>query len=653
MLSKIWLLFLVFFLEGIAAWSPSNSYAPANVSCDEDIKLVRQASGISESESDWLEKRDAYTREALRSFLDRATSNFSNTSLISQLFSDDSDIPRVGVACSGGGYRAMLSGAGMLAAMDNRTDGANEHGLGGLLQGTTYLAGLSGGNWLVGSLAWNNWTSVQSIVNNMTEDDSIWDISNSIINPGGFMIVTTIKRWDHISDAVEDKQDAGFNVSLTDVWGRALSYNFFPSLYRGGLAYTWSTLRDAEVFQNGEMPFPISVADGRYPGTQIIDLNATVFEFNPFEMGSWDPTLNAFTDVKYLGTNVSNGEPVNKGQCVAGYDNTGFIMGTSSSLFNQFLLQINGTSLPSFIKELATHFLDDLSEDEDDIAIYAPNPFKDTSYILSNYSKSISESDYLYLVDGGEDYQNIPLVPLLQDERKVDVIFALDNSADTDYYWPDGTSLVATYERQFGPQGVNMSFPYVPDEATFVNLGLNKRPVFFGCDAQNLTDLNYIPPLVVYIPNARHSYASNTSTFKLSYSDNERLKMITNGFEAASRGNLTDDSAFAGCVACAIMRRKQQSLNATLPEECNSCFTNYCWNGTIEDTPVSGLGNSDFDPTAASSEYSAYNTESASSSAAASSASASSSKKNAGSQPSSPTSFVSLITLLTAIAGIL
>ncbi|KAJ4136632.1 Lysophospholipase 1 [Fusarium falciforme] len=57
-------------------------------------------------------------------------------------------MPKIAVACSGGGYRAMLSGAGMLAAMDNRTDGANEHGLGGLLQGATYLAGLSGGNWL-------------------------------------------------------------------------------------------------------------------------------------------------------------------------------------------------------------------------------------------------------------------------------------------------------------------------------------------------------------------------------------------------------------------------------------------------------------------------------------------------------------------------
>lgn len=122
--------------ENVNAWSPNNSYVPANVTCDDDINLVREASGLSDNETEWLKKRDAYTKEALHSFLNRATSNFSDTSLLSTLFgSNSSNMPKIAVACSGGGYRAMLSGAGMLAAMDNRTDGANEHGLGGLLQG--------------------------------------------------------------------------------------------------------------------------------------------------------------------------------------------------------------------------------------------------------------------------------------------------------------------------------------------------------------------------------------------------------------------------------------------------------------------------------------------------------------------------------------
>ncbi|CAI4684553.1 ADM_collapsed_G0041800.mRNA.1.CDS.1 [Saccharomyces cerevisiae] len=221
--------------ENVNAWSPNNSYVPANVTCDDDINLVREASGLSDNETEWLKKRDAYTKEALHSFLNRATSNFSDTSLLSTLFgSNSSNMPKIAVACSGGGYRAMLSGAGMLAAMDNRTDGANEHGLGGLLQGATYLAGLSGGNWLTSTLAWNNWTSVQAIVDNTTESNSIWDISHSILTPDGINIFKTGSRWDDISDDVQDKKDAGFNISLADVWGRALAYNFWPSLHRGG-----------------------------------------------------------------------------------------------------------------------------------------------------------------------------------------------------------------------------------------------------------------------------------------------------------------------------------------------------------------------------------------------------------------------------------
>lgn len=605
-LNSVNLLFLVcsvaLHLDAVNAWSPTNGYAPGVVDCDENINLVRKADAVSDDEADWLKVRHESTVPALKDFLQRGFKGFTNdTSIIDKLLATQDTAPKVAIACSGGGYRAMLSGAGMISAMDNRTDGANDHGLGGLLQSSTYLAGLSGGNWLVGTLAYNNWTSVQAIINNMTDDNSIWDISNSIVNPGGINIFSSISRWDDISDAVEEKKKAGFNTSITDVWGCALSYNFFPSLDEGGVGYTWNTLRDVDVFKNGEMPFPISVAVGRYPGTQVVNLNATVFEFNPFEMGSWDYTLHTFTDVRYAGTNVTNGTPNVTGKCVAGFDNTGFVMGTSSSLFNQFLLQLNTTDLPSFLYNLLHGFLTDASDDYDDISIWAPNPFYEITNIPSNYSQSISEDDTLYLVDGGEDGQNIPLTPLLQTEREIDVIFALDNSADTDQSWPDGFSLTQTYARQFGLQGKGIAFPYVPDVNTFTNLGLNTRPTFFGCDARNLTDLESIPPLVVYMPNTRESFNSNTSTFKMSYSTSERFKMIQNGFEAVTMKNLTKDENFMGCISCAILRRKQESLNYTLPSECDACFEKYCWNGTVDaTTPISSTTSSSASSTSTS-----------------------------------------------------
>jgi lysophospholipase len=65
----------------------------------------------------------------------------------------------------------------------------------------------------------------------------------------------------------------------------------------------------------------------------------------------------------------------------------------------------------------------------------------------------------------GEDLQNVPLWPLLQNERNVDLIFAVDSSADTQN-WPNGTSFVATYERVVANTTSGVVFPYIPDQQT-------------------------------------------------------------------------------------------------------------------------------------------------------------------------------------------
>lgn len=618
----------------VNAWSPTNGYAPGNVSCP-DSSLIRNATSLSQNETEWLKKRSPIAKNALQDFLTRGTTNFSSTDLVDTLFSDDANVPKIGIAASGGGYRAMLVAAGMVAAMDNRTDGAVENGLGGLLQGATYFAGLSGGNWLTTTLAWNNWTSVQDILNNLsdTNTSSIWNLGNSILSPGGINQTLTTDIFNAITEEIDSKVAAGFNASLVDVWGRALSRYFFPNLPEAGSALTWSSIRDFDVFKNAEMPFPISLANGKYPGSTISSTNSTIFEFNPFEMGSWDPTLNAFTDVKYLGSKVNNGLPTENDQCIAGFDNVGFITGTSADIFNL----VSGTSFTTIISAFTERFLPNATGDDTDIGIYAPNPFKGAATMESNYSSALSESDTLYLVDGGEDGEVIPFAPLLQKERDLDVIFALDITDDTDEQWPNGNSLVQTYQRQFTSQGKHSAFPYVPTTDVFIEEGLNKKPTFFGCDASNLTDLAYVPPLIVYIPNTEYSYASNTSTFQLSYDLEQRISMIQNGFEAMTMGNLTKDPDFVGCISCAIMRRKQESLNITLPDECEKCFSTYCWNDkstSISTNSTTGSRNStstttlvgSYHNTTLSSSMSATSTGKANSVSSASSSTTSTSK---------------------------
>ncbi|CAI5756204.1 unnamed protein product [Candida verbasci] len=577
------LLAIVAYFSPIICWSPTDSYAPGRIDCPDDGNFLRVAKGLSDEEKEWVEGRNQVTDQALIEFLRHANmTNFDAENFINGL----NDSIKIGLAYSGGGYRAGTCALGQLAAIDNRTDGAWEHGLGGLLQASTYMVGLSGGNWMVGSIALNNFTSTQRII----DKNDIWDLTHSIMNVGGWNVVQTYKYYKGISDDIDKKRDAGYEVSITDTWGRALSYQFFSTLNDTGAALTWSTLQDADVFKNHEMPFPIVVADGRAPSTKIISGNSTIYEFNPFEMGSWDPSLYQFMKIKYLGTDLEDGE--NNGTCIGGFDNAGYIMGTSSSLFNQFILQINTTSISSTIKSILTSILQNLSEEENDVAVYEPNPFYDSQV---GYSENTIQNKSLNLVDGGEDGQNIPLYPLLQQDRSVDVIFAYDNSADTDSNWPNGTSMVQSFKRQFDVQGNSTHFPYVPDQKTFMNLNLTARPAFFGCDAKNLSSLVYSNqssdfiydiPLIVYTANRPFSYWSNTSTFKMKYSTNERNSMFRNGFEVASRYNLTLDTEWNACVGCAIIRRQQERQGIEQSDQCKQCFERYCWDGTLDTADI-------------------------------------------------------------------
>ncbi|KAF6041730.1 Lysophospholipase catalytic domain family protein [Candida parapsilosis] len=568
-------------------WSPTNSYAPGKVKCPSS-DILRVANSISDEEDEWLQGRDKVTNKKIVEFLKYA----NMTDIDPEDYGKLNRSIHIGLAFSGGGYRAMLNGAGQLSALDERTkgpDGGKAKGLNGLLQASTYIAGLSGGSWLVGSVAFNNFTSIQDIVDHKTD---IWNLKHSIVNYSGINVVKTYRYYKGISDDIDDKENAGFELSLTDTWGRALSHQFLSTTDDAGASMTFSSMQDWDVFKNYEMPFPIFVSDARAPHTKIISINSTLIEFNPFEMGSFDKSVYQFSKMKYLGTELKDGKT--NGTCVSGFDNAGFVMGSSSSLFNQAVLRINTTSLSSTIKSLISEILKEVDQDEDDVAIYQPNPFYETDVGTSPH---IAENDTLTIVDGGEDGQNIPLYPLTQPVRSVDVIFAYDNSADVKN-WPNGASLTKTFARQFTETGNGTIFPYVPDVNTFINLNLTARPTFFGCDAKNLTSLIrkqnitftndtdpysvYDSPLIVYTANRPFSYHSNTSTYKLKYDDKERNSIIRNGFEVASRNNLTLDSEWPACVGCAIIRRSQERNGEEQTEQCKRCFERYCWDGTLD-----------------------------------------------------------------------
>lgn len=281
--------------------------------------------------------------------------------------------------------------------------------------------------------------------------------------------------------------------------------------------------------------------------------------------------------LKVLGSNFTKGK-LSQDNCISGFDNAGFIMGTSSSLFNQALLHINNTDIQRTLKSLTTSLLQSLNDSSNDVSVYEPNPFLG----FNEASNRNAQAKALVLVDGGEDLQNIPFQPLLQANRKVDIIFAIDSSADTPTRWPNGTSMVATYQRNSNSSKIanGTAFPSIPDQNTFVNLGLNGGPVFFGCDPSNKTGKS-TAPLIVYIPNNPYTYMSNISTLALEINDTERNELVLNGYNVATMGNSTE---WGICIGCAIISRSLHRTHTSVPSACVDCFNQYCWNGTVNAT---------------------------------------------------------------------
>ncbi|KAF4995643.1 hypothetical protein FDECE_12738 [Fusarium decemcellulare] len=556
-----------------------NGYTPTEVNCPSDRPTIRNGTRISDMEREWLPKRRNETISPIRTLLKRLSiPDFDSDEYLKDVETDAAALPNIGIAISGGGYRAMLCGAGALAAWDIRSDGSDKDGnLGGLLQSATYLSGLSGGGWLVGSLMMNNFTSVQESVNY----PGIWQLEYSILE--GPKQYSLLGYYDNIFDEVSDKKDAGYERSLTDYWGRMLSYQLINAT-DGGPSYTWSSLADDTAFSEGKAPMPILIADGRAPNEKIINLNSTVFEFTPWELGSFDPTLDGFAPLKYVGSEFDNGEIPKGKSCVRGFDNAGFVMGTSSSLFNaivQYLDEPDSPYVPDGVPDVAidavTGILDSIGNDNNDIADWTPNPFKGW-----NEEENLSvDSERLTLVDGGEDLQNVPYYPHIRIEREVDVVFSFDSSADTDSGWPDGASPIATYERSLEDISRGSAFPVVPGKNTFLNLGLNTRPTFFGCNATNTSDP---APLIVYIPNYPYVYASNISTFQPTINTSQLSAIIENGYAVATMLNATRDENWPVCVGCAMLSRSFDRTNTTVPEKCRECFQNYCWNGTLDES---------------------------------------------------------------------
>ncbi|BGP44531.1 hypothetical protein JCM10450v2_000345 [Rhodotorula kratochvilovae] len=594
----------------VAAQAPS--YAPIRVDCPSDSLLGRLGDPTAGTQV-LPPQEQSYIDNRRNNVLPNLWQSYLNDNATGSTGYNMMDIvnakPNLGIAVSGGGLRASLYAAGTLSALDSR----NSSTAGGLLQLASYLAGLSGGSWTVTSLALNDLEPIYSLVTGENSSRTGgWMLDRDILAPDGLLgFSDNGDYYDTLEEDVRAKGAAGFPISLTDLWGRALTYhflnetnpdNFYSTRAPHDQGTLFSSIKYTQNFQAGAMPLPILAMTSRISeqqqltndSTSVIPLENTGFEITPFSFGSFEATLAAYVPTEYLGTAMSNGQPTNR--CVNYFDNAGFAMGSSASLFNAVQEGFVGATFSSLLSNLL-QAITDLDPPEGSVSLVAnyPNSFgnftPDTGYSFESSANTI-----LQVTDGGEDGQNIALLPVMAKARAVDVIFAVDGSADTSETYANGTSLIATAQKVELHSHNFTAFPPIPhNQQEFVDQGLTTRPTFFGC---NVTDPNMSNhssyPLIIYHPNSAGANpgATNYSTYKLSYEYPEVISFLDAANAYAKRGfpspetPTQPDEQWPLCLKCAVVDRARARAGVNRTEACQACMDRYCWSDGVADALI-------------------------------------------------------------------
>lgn len=533
-----------------------SGYAPSPAACPA-TQLVRQANGISSAESSYIAQRYQKASQALESWLKSVDESFACGGGGWGNWDGHGNAPVLALTSSGGGYRAMLAGGGVIKGFDGRE--TETTGVSGIYQALTYEAGLSGGSWLLSSIAGNNYPTISSL------QTTLWEpaLQASLLVPEILLSPQAAPIYSAVEADIQAKRAAGFAPTIIDPWGRLLSYGLLYGA-DGGVMDTMSGITSYSNFTSYNAPYPVITALGvdlLIDGVCIPQPNATQYEFHPYEFGSWDAGVDAFVVSEYLGTSFSDGVPT--GPCITHYDQLGYILGTSSNVFGAICSAVpaaNSTAAGSLA------LLEDFAEltapgkpgvPEMDIFALYPNPFQ-------NFPSSplVSAQTELELVDGGVGigFQGNPIWPFIH--REIDVIIVNDNSADTVGNFPNGTEILHTYEAAVAAGLTRM--PVIPSVATFVSEALNQKPTFFGCATDSTVT-------IIYIPNFNYTFPSGEPTAKIQYYKNETDGMIANGVEIANYGGKAD---WPLCLACGIMKKSGEKL----PAGCTACFQEYCYN---------------------------------------------------------------------------
>ncbi|KAL8832575.1 MAG: hypothetical protein Q9191_000199 [Dirinaria sp. TL-2023a] len=415
---------------------------------------VRFGKSLCKAELEFRERRKRHTAKALAKYL-----------AIPEKDVEPDDVPIIAMCGSGGGLRALVSGAASYLSTQEA----------GLFDCVTYTAGVSGSCWLQALF--------YSTVGGQRHDQILNHLKKRIhthiafppVALGLFIQAPTNKFL--LSGCVEKlKGDPTADFGLVDVYGLLLAARLLVP--RGDLSVNSLDLKISNqraYLTRGEHPLPLYSAvrheipvnsRDRTTGqvTESIKEQAKKeawfqwFEFSPYEL--WCEEIAAGIPSYAIGRKFKNG------------------LSTPHS---------DGVNQPETqIRPLVKNFvgfggIDDLVEEKNDelVKVHPIDPATIPNYAIGvdeaqlspTTPKSIFAAEHLQLMDAGMS-NNLPIYPLLREGRNVDVFIAFDASADIKT--ENWLSVADGYAKQRGikgwPLGAGWPKEKASEDATKTNL---------------------------------------------------------------------------------------------------------------------------------------------------------------------------------------
>lgn len=416
---------------------------------DYDVTLGSQ---LASQEINYIKKRDPKTLQAICKF----------TGLSGQ---EKLTLPRIAIAGSGGGYRAMICFLGFMIAATKM----------GLVDCSSYIAALSGSTWFLGNYLMRNLPpqDFRTVLNQRV-------VNTSFFNPRTLGVDAIIKK-------LENKLVKTGSIGTVDLWGALLADRLWGD-FGGDNAQeiTFKRIRDLFYYTNN-YPFPLftCVTTKTFPYRWA---TVTPFNFRSDDLGGYIP-LNAFGS-KYADGKCTTLHPENS---------LGYFIGTFGSPYNFSLGDIlellvsdsNNQKLKNLVEWFVKNF--DLYNER-----FLSSPEYNYTYAIDG----LPMNQYLEVnfTDAGMSMVNIPFLPLLKKERGVDIILVCDASSDANYEnYPE---IVNAYKFI---KGRGLKFPPIDNPIV-----INENLIIFKDENDSTV------PTVIYFTNS-----VKDSTIKFDYTQEE------------------------------------------------------------------------------------------------------------------------------------